>query len=85
MSMPAQRPDPSDQQPLSLWSADEEPIDSLQAAAADQPSAGTPRTPAPAVDDLSVLATSDSAAVPASGDSSSRRRSPTCRQPGACS
>ena len=64
MSMPARRPDPSNQQPLSLWSADEEPIDSTQAAAADQPAAGTPRTLTPAVDDLSVLATSDSAAPP---------------------
>jgi hypothetical protein len=66
MSMPARRPDPSIQPPLSLWSAGEEPTDSTPVAAADQPAGTAELTPAPAAPaDLPAPAAAGSAAEPA--------------------
>jgi hypothetical protein len=66
MSMPARRPDPSAQPPLSLWSAGEEPTDSTPAAPADQPAGTAELTPAPAAPaDLPAPAADGSAVVPA--------------------
>jgi hypothetical protein len=63
MSMPARRPESSEQQSLSLWSAGEQPTDSMPATAADQPAAGAQLTPAPAAPaDLPVPVAGDRAA-----------------------